>query len=336
MARRPFFFCGLILIAFTWCFSGGYGERVGAVFAETPVASEASDPGDSPAKTRKGVGAAIKNGLKRRFSAAVTRLPAMPSLDTVKGLLSKNTAKAAYDRLAAMGTNAIPDVRAMLSADNLRLVRAALDLAEKIRSSSGSFDGAWAGDLGKDLMRILVNPRFGGLRVRATRLLGRFGPVVNGALPVLMNALSDPDRGLREASAEAALDVFLRGRQSLSNFGRSLSDPKNPARKLIITGLEQYGATLNPALPLVAAWAKKGHIDAGDVLALAIPKFLPGAGKLAGGAADLFAQLPELADMVAQDESDGIDPDAPAVEEDAAAADLAERAASFEDIPAGE
>ncbi|MBF0501101.1 MAG: HEAT repeat domain-containing protein [Candidatus Riflebacteria bacterium] len=266
--------------------------------------------------------------------------------DTVKGLLSKKTAAYAYNKLASMGLKAVPGLQAMLSADNLRLIRAALDLAEKF--SISDIDGSTIRGLGQNIIRIIVNPRFGGLRVRAVQLLGRFGPAINNSLPVLVNALSDPNAGLRKAAAEAAFDVFLRGRLSLSGLEQSLKDPKNPTRKFIISGLEQYGAALHPALPLVAVFADKGSLDAADVMELAIPRLLP-IGRLgllqglfvhskAGVAdsSDLFGTIPELANAIAQDKTDSMDPDSPAVGEDTSAADQAETAVSFEDIPAGD
>lgn len=280
-------------------------------------------------------------GMKDQLIASATReirkrarrmlpLPnlSLPSREMLMALLKPKGAKQAYERLAKMGAKAVPELRVLLNDKNLRLLRAGLDLAEKLQTPTG--------ELAQDLSRVLLNPRLGSLRVRAARVLGQLGDVAKDSLPALITALGDKNGGMRQVAAETVLDVILNGRKGLSNLGKSLADRKSPLRKALLEGVAAYGQTLHPALPLVVAYARKGKIETSDVVSLVMPKLLP---KLLPGLTGLFPEeepMPEWALVEADEEIPAIGPDSVALEEEIAAANKADEALSFEDIPAGE
>lgn len=313
--------------------SASVASEIGAV-VKRQAASQAQmlldDARQVVGDMKKQLIASTTRELRKRARRLLPKLPtlSLPSREMVNALLQAKGARQAYERLAKMGARAMPELRVLLNDKNLRLLRAGLDLAEKLQTPTG--------ELAHDLGRVLLNPRLGSLRVRAARVLGRLGDVAKESLPALIAALGDKNGGVRLVAAEAFLDVICNGRKGLSNLGKALADKKSPLRKTLLDGIAAYGQTLHPAMPLVVAYARKGKIETGDVVGLVMPKLLP---KLLPGLAGLFPEdepLPDWALVEADDEEPAIGPDSLAFDEEVAAANKADEALSFEDIPAGE
>lgn len=250
----------------------------------------------------------------------------------VKGLLQPPAARQAFRQLQEMGGKAVPAVRSMLGARNLRLVRAALDLCEDLEQTRA---------VARDLVRILGNTRLGGLRGRAARLLGRLDAPFEKHLPTVLKALRDPSLQVRLAVAESLLDWWSRRPSLVPELRRALADPRHPWRGVVADLLAQVGPLTHPLLPLAIAYVRTGRIEPPAVVAAILPRVLPGAGRLAQVVLETWA---------GPGAGSGPDPDAPAVDlpdaeaeaegppgassEALAAAAQADQATSFEDIPA--
>jgi len=234
-------------------------------------------------------------------------------------LMSRTGAQDAFRQLSAMGTRSLPTIRRLLGGRNLRMLRAGLDLADALGTS--------AERLTPELARILGDRRLGGLRVRAARMLGRCGSLSRETLPALLGSLTEGNRNLRVAAAEAFLDVWSRGLSGLPDWRAMLTDRKNPVRIMILQGLQEWGPALHPVVPLIASYAREGRVDGPRALGMALPRMVPGGGILLDALVGL---------AIPPSRKEGIDPDTPAFEEQVVAANKAEEVSSFEDIPADE
>jgi len=237
-------------------------------------------------------------------------------IDDVENLLKPGEARSAYARLSKLGIGAIPAIRQMMKRQNLRLVRAALDLSEQI--------GSEAREARLDLAAVVSNPKLGALRTRAARILGNLGDKAGDALPQLMSAMNDPSRKVRDAVARALLDISSYGNQWGPALKQLLS-AKGPWREQAVGLLVQYGPLLHPALPVIAKLIEQKPSNAGEAAALVLPQLIPGLGK--------FTQSADLLMTLTRSGEGEIGADDEALDE---ATVLADEASSFEDIAASE
>jgi len=237
-------------------------------------------------------------------------------IDDVENLLKPREAHNAYARLSKLGSGAVPAIRQMMKRQNLRLVRAALDLSEQI--------GSEAREAQLDLAAVVSNPKLGALRARAARILGNLGETAAGALPQLMSAMDDPSRKVRDAVARALLDIASKGNQWGPALKQLLS-AKGPWREQAVDLLVQYGPLLHPALPILAKLIEQKPSNAGETAALLLPQLIPGLGR--------FTQSADLLMSLARGGETEIGADDEALDEATVQAD---EAATFEDIAASE
>jgi HEAT repeat protein len=239
-------------------------------------------------------------------------------------LLQPQQARASFQRLLNMGKDALPTVQEMLRGKNLRLVRAALDLCET---------NEFVDEMAQDLFRVLRNRKLGGLRVRAARLLGKLGGPLETCIPSLVGILKDSNIQVRTAVAETLLELVSKKENLWPELWKQVRSPDSSLRKLMVTALAQGGRYAHPLLPVAVKYLQQGRVEPADLLAAVVPRFLPGAEEFVK--ATISQGIQELA------LGDGIAPDAEAIdladaEAEEGAADMADAAASFEDIPAGE
>lgn len=268
--------------------------------------------------------------FSRPVSALNLSLPTAASatacLDQITDLLSPKRARQAFQNLADKGKSAIPTIRTMLTGKNLRLVRAALDLAGKIDDPGR--------DLQKQLLQIVSTRRLGNLRLRAMRVLGSYGQTACQSLPTLSRLLLEPSAELRVAAAEAFLDVLTKGPRQLPQFMKQLRDPSHPVRKAALQLLQTAAPLAHPAAPLLIDYLETGSFRPSRAIGLLLPShsllrsFAEPllAGELASGPdpdAEAIQEEPDLANSMA-------------IESEMAEADAADSALSFEDVPAHE
>ncbi|MBF0410582.1 MAG: HEAT repeat domain-containing protein [Candidatus Riflebacteria bacterium] len=234
-------------------------------------------------------------------------------LKSVKELLNPEKAKKAFDQYYSMGLEKLPAVTEMLKNKNLRLIRAGLDLSATLQEPSEN--------LLKEMVRILVNKKFGNLRLKAAQMLGSWGKLKGDALPALLSVLGDSSSNLRSIAAEALVECYSKDLKSISGLKKMLSDKNSPLRKTAVAALQNYGTALHPALPLLIAFSEKKKLDAQDILPILLPKVISA---LAFKNQKTFSLLQE----------DEIGPDDEAIDDAIKAADSAAAADSFENIPA--
>ncbi|RCK81040.1 MAG: hypothetical protein OZSIB_2417 [Candidatus Ozemobacter sibiricus] len=272
------------IVLVCWAFWPGGLRLAPALAAEGPSASLADAPAVEARADRSALGAT--SGWN----------------DLVRGLLQPRGARAAFQRLQGLGREALPAVRAMLRGRNLRLVRAALDLADSLGEELGDrLDQA--GELGQgltqDLRAIVTDRRLGGLRRRAARLLGRVGGPLEQVLPALSAALRDPDLRLRLAAADSLLAWWARREGLWPEIRAMLRQPGHPVRVVLAEVLGRLGPAAHPLWPLVAAWLRTGRLDPAAVVTHLLPVYLPRARELGRLALQAWERSPGLANCPA-------------------------------------
>lgn len=239
---------------------------------------------------------------------------AIALIDDMDDLLTPEKAHGTFERLSRLGSMAVPSIRQMMKRQNLRLVRAGLDLSERI--------GAEARDARHDLADVVSDKKFGALRVRAARILGGLGDKASDALPQLMKTLDDPSAKVRDAVARALLDIASRGTR-LSPALKELLGTRGRWREQAINLLVMYGPLLHPALPVLAKLVAQKPTNAGEATISLIPQLIPALGNVSKAAGILMSMAGRNdGEIGANDE---------ALEE---ATMRADEAASFEDIGA--
>ncbi len=241
---------------------------------------------------------------------------AVALVQDVDDLLEPGKARGTFERLSRLGAGAVPAIREMMRRQNLRLVRAGLDLTERL--------GNGAREARSDLAAIVSDRKLGALRVRAARILGTLGGKATDALPQLVKSLGDPSTRIREAVARAYLDIASQGdrwtpaiRQLLGTKGRW----REQAVSLIVT----YGPLIHPALPTLANLVERQPASAGEAAVFLVPQLVPGLSGLAK-AAGVFMGAQEDARREIRADDEAFD----------AATRQADEAASFEDIAASD
>ncbi len=218
--------------------------------------------------------------------------------DLVRGLLQPRGARAAFQRLQGLGREALPAVRSMLRGRNLRLVRAALDLADDLGEDIGDrLDqaGGLGAGLTQDLRAIVADRRLGGLRRRAARLLGRVNAPLEQVLPALSAALRDPDLRLRLTAADSLLAWWARREGLWPEVRAVLRQPGHPVRIVLAEILGRAGPLAHPLGPLVTTWVRTGHVEPAAVITSLLPRFLPGARDLSRLALPAWEHAPAVA-----------------------------------------
>ncbi|HEY9070111.1 MAG TPA: HEAT repeat domain-containing protein [Candidatus Ozemobacteraceae bacterium] len=241
---------------------------------------------------------------------------AVALIDDVEELLQPGRARGAYDRLVKLGAQAVPTIGRMMRGDNLRLVRAAMDLSERL--------GNEARQTTKDLAEAVADEKLGALRARAARILGGIGSKASEALPQLMSALNAPNRKVREAVAQAILDISTQSGRWGPELKQLLS-ARGRWREQAVTLLVNYGPLLHPALPFIARLVEQKPASAAEAATALIPAVLPALGR-SSQAVGLLLNLAGVTEAP-------IGADDEALDEATVAAD---DAASFEDITAAE
>ncbi|HNV70662.1 MAG TPA: HEAT repeat domain-containing protein, partial [Candidatus Ozemobacteraceae bacterium] len=186
----------------------------------------------------------------------------------------------------------------------------------------------------RELSRIVSAKRFGKLRLRAMRILGAYGKSAGKALPTLTRLLLDANAEMRLTAAETILDLFASNSRKLPDVIRQLQDPKSPLRQAAVQLLQTAAPLAHPAAPLLYEYLENGSIRPARAIGLLLPST---------SLLRVFAEpLLEKADRVRLDphaeatvEEESLE-NTIAVETDAAQADAADQALSFEDIPAQE
>ncbi|HOT26771.1 MAG TPA: HEAT repeat domain-containing protein [Candidatus Ozemobacteraceae bacterium] len=241
---------------------------------------------------------------------------AVALVEDVESLLEPEKARGTFDRLSRLGAGAVPAIREMMRRQNLRLVRAGLDLSERL--------GNGARDARADLAAVVSDRKLGALRVRAARILGTLGDKAADALPQLAKSLGDPSERVREAVARAYLDIASQS-DRWTPAVRQLLGSKGRWREQAVSLLVTYGPLIHPALPALAKLAEKKPATAGEAAVILVPQLVPGLSGLAK-AAGVFMSTPEGAHEKIGANDAARD----------AAARQADEAASFEDVAASD
>ncbi len=252
-------------------------------------------------------------------TATATDLPnpdAVALVEDVDRLLEPEKARGAFERLSRLGTRAVPVIREMMRRQNLRLVRAGLDLSERL--------GNEAREARSDLAAVVSDRKLGALRVRAARILGTLGGKATDALPQLAKSLGDPSARIREAVARAYLDIASQG-DRWTPAVRQLLGAKGEWREQAVSMLVTYGPLIHPALPALAKLAENKPANAGEAAVILAPQLIPGLSGLAK-AAGVFMGTQENSRNEIRADDEALD----------AATRKADEAASFEDIAASD
>lgn len=241
---------------------------------------------------------------------------AVALVEDLDNLLKPEKARGTFERLSRLGARAVPEIRQMMQRQNLRLVRAGLDLSERL--------GNGARDARHDLAAVVSDRKLGALRVRAARILGNLGSKASDALPQLAKSLGDPSARIRDAVARAYLDIASQGDRWTPAI-KQLLGAKGRWREQAVSLLVTYGPLIHPALPVLAKLAEKKPANAGEAAAILVPQLLPGLSDLAKVAGVLANVRDGFQEEIAPDDA-ALD----------AATMKADEAASFEDIIASE
>lgn len=240
---------------------------------------------------------------------------AVALIEDIDSLLEPEKARGTFDRLSRLGSRAVPVIRQMMRRQNLRLVRAGLDLSERL--------GNGARDARSDIAAIVSDRKLGALRVRAARILGGLGEKATDALPQLARSLGDPSARIREAVARAYLDIASQGDRWTPTI-RHLLGTDGKWREQAVNLLVTYGPLIHPALPILATLAEKRPSNAGEAAVTLVPQLIPGLSELAK-AARVITDMPAHTDeQLRSNDEATLD----------AATRKADEAVSFEDIPA--
>ncbi|HOY67933.1 MAG TPA: hypothetical protein PLP29_13680 [Candidatus Ozemobacteraceae bacterium] len=241
---------------------------------------------------------------------------AIALIDEAEELLQPGKARGAFDRLTSLGAQAVPTIGRLMRGQNLRLVRAAMDLSERL--------GSEAREATQDLAAAVANEKLGALRGRAARILGGIGGKASGALPQLMGALNAPSRKVREAIAQAILDISSQSERWTPELKQLLS-ARGRWREQAVTVLVKYGPLLHPALPVIARLVEQKPSGAAEAATLLLPSVLPTLGR-SSQAIGVLLNLAGVAEPEISADDEALD----------GATVAADDAASFEDIAAAE
>ncbi len=301
---RLVLFC-LAAFVFGLSGTGSFAASMSQEIENYPAVSEVQPPPATPGSATS--------------PAEASPMPAFPpGLENAvaTGLLDKDKgrARSAFSKLLGMGKAAVPDIRGLLKRPNARLVRAALDLSEKL--------GPLARDTQDDLVGILKNPRWGSLRARAARILGGLGNQAFAAVPALIDSLKEPDLKIRQAVARALVSFIEQGKERIPGFRKFLEEKRIDWRNIAVESLVRFGPLLHPALPLVVKIVEKKSVDVSDLAISFGARLVPGIEKLV-----------PLGSLTASVSSEDSLANSPANDSEA---EQAEEAVSFEDVPAGE
>jgi|GEM_PF-5707603 len=314
-----FFF--LFGFTFTAIYYPAFGDVIKPCLSRTPQARRITAPAPNPPYPKTGFHFAAINKHDIDLASSTENI--------IQDLSLPGKSREAFDKLTKLGHNAMPAIRRMLaSGRNLRLIRAALDLSETIGESTH--------EASKDIFAILRNRRLGALRIRAAKIIGGWGQCALPAIPVLFDCLKDPNKKFRTAIAESLLQIAEKSDAFLPEIKKMLFTKDSSVRNLLLEGLSKYGSTLHPVMPIVVAWLQGKQLKPVDLAENILPRLVPGVAALLP-AFHVIISDPEsetaLADTPAVTDDEETDPDAPAVENET---ELANEAASFEDIPVSE
>jgi HEAT repeat protein len=168
--------------------------------------------------------------------------------DLYKALKDKeeSVARQALQALRAIGTATRDDVPMLIGGlrdDNLRVRSYAVEALGKL----GPEARPAVPKLAELLKAKEIDPE---MRQQAAKCLGQIGPAAaTQGVPVLSEALKDPEAALREAAAEALGKLGVQGRAAVSSLLLLLDDKETTVRRTVLAALAQIGPDAKEVLP---------------------------------------------------------------------------------------